>query len=79
MLQISKTSGYYSSSPYSQPSVQCFCCKFGLLSGKDMTKIPLEKIVKELNSVKIVVTSRYWRSFDHLMKLFSGHKPCYNG
>ena len=54
--------------------MQCFCRKFGLLFGKDMAKIPLEKVVKELKSVK-VVTSMYWRSCDCLIKLFGVANP----
>ena len=37
-----------------------------------MAKIVLQKVVNELELVKVVVTSRY------SVKLFGGHKPCYD-
>ena len=42
--------------------MECFCRGFGLLF-QYMSKIVLEKVVKELKLVKAVVTSTYWRSW----------------
>ena len=46
-----------------------------------MTKLFLEKVVKELKLVRVVVRSRYWLGGhgDSWTKLFGGHKPCYDG
>ena len=41
--------------------MQCFYRGFGLLF-QYMAKIALEKVVKELKLIKVVVTSTYWRS-----------------
>ena len=42
-------------------------------------KIVLQEVVTELKLVKVVVTSRYYGHGDLSAKLYSGHKPCYNG
>ena len=44
-----------------------------------MAKTVWEKVVKELKLVKVVVPFRYRSHGDRSMKLFGGHKPCYNG
>ena len=43
-----------------------------------MASIVLEKVVKELRLVKIVITLCCCGYGDRSVKLFSGHKPCYN-
>ena len=43
-----------------------------------MTKIVLEKAIKELNLVKVAVTSRYGRSWWLFNKAFRQSQSCYN-
>ena len=44
-----------------------------------MAEIVLEKFVKELKLVKVVVTSGIGGHGDLSTKLFGGHKPSYDG
>ena len=53
--------------------MQCFCHRFGLLF-QNMAKIVLEKVLKELKLVKIVITSRYWRSWWQFNEAFRQSK-----
>ena len=46
---------------------------------QNMANTVWEKVVKELKLVKVVVPFRYRSHGDRSMKLFGGHKPCYNG
>ena len=44
-----------------------------------MGKIILEKVIRNLKLIKVVVISTIGGHGYHLTKLFSGHKPCYEG
>ena len=43
-----------------------------------MAKIALEKVVKKLKLVKVVVTFRFGGHGDRSTKLLGGHKACYD-
>ena len=58
--------------------MECFCRGFGLLF-QYMAKIVLEKVVKELKLVKLLLYVDIGSHGDHSTKLFDGRKPCYSG
>ena len=58
--------------------MQCFRHRFGLVF-QNITKIVLEKVVKELKLVQVLVYLGVGGHGDRLMKLFGSCKTCYDG